>query len=72
MTTQTEISNELREMIIDAVETADLCCPEQVADMMIEAAESCDPASAGWSMALEVLQRASEADASERKSLGIA
>ena len=59
MTTQ-----ETREEILTAVEAADVCCPEQVCDVVLAAAES------GRDWKAELAQAIAN-DASERKTLGI-
>lgn len=57
-----KISDELRAKIADCVESAGVVSPEQVCDFAIEAAENCEPPEAAFAAALEVIQRALEAD----------
>ena len=58
------MNDDLRNEIIEAVEAADVCCPEQVCDIVLAAAERGED----WQAALA---KAKDVDASERKSLGI-
>ena len=56
---------ELRDELIQLVEAADLCCPEQVCDAVLEAGETSRAA------ALAELERAKANDAAECRALGI-
>ena len=60
------ITEAQREELVEAVNAADLACPEQVCDM-VEAAGDRD----GYDAAVKVLESAKANDAAERKSLGI-
>jgi hypothetical protein len=61
----TMISEELRNEIVEAVATADVCCEEQVCDMVLAAAGRGDD----WQA---VLAECKDRDAVERQSLGVA
>lgn len=57
---------ELRAELIAAVETADVCCPEQVCDAVIAAGET-----GGRGAALAELERAKSQDAAERRAISV-
>ena len=58
------MNDDLRNEIIEAVEAADVCCPEQVCDMVLAVAERGED----WQAELA---RAKAADGGERNALGI-
>lgn len=58
------MNDDLRNEIIEAVESADVCCPEQVCDMVLAAAQRGDD----WQAELA---KAKASDANERKALGV-
>jgi hypothetical protein len=60
------ITKQQREELIEAVDDADLVCPEQVCEMVIAAGES-----KGYDAAIEMLEKCMQNDASEKRSLGI-